>query len=221
MVDSSGIKLYYFAFSGKMSCVRLTLAAGGIAFENVCPAGMQPSDDDKAEWLKLGGNTTTNVPMMVCGDKAYTQSSAVIRVAARKAGLMPTDDEEVYQVDNMIAHVADSAQAAFKAIPMFGAKQDAVDNFIEKDLPKHVGNIDRILGDKEYFVGGKLSVADIVVYDHLTEMIDALVPGSLATWPKLEAFVKRVGENEKIAAYKASEGYTKLGRFPPSVEKKE
>ena len=50
-----------------------------------------------------------------------------------------------------------------------------------------------------------VAVAAVVAVAVVVLMVEAMVPGSLAPWPKLQALVKRVGENEKIAAYKASE----------------
>merc|ERR1712083_34020 len=158
--------------------------------------------------MKLGGNTTTNVPMLVCGDKAYTQSLAVIRVAARKGGLMPTGDDELYQVDNLISAAADLRDASFKAVGMFGATPEAQKNFVEVAAPKHIGNFQRLLGDNEYFVGGKLSVADITVYDVLTTKCRAMVPGCLDAYPKLDAFVKRIDALPKIEEYRKSEKFT-------------
>ena len=96
-----------------------------------------------------------------------------------------------------------------------GATQEAQRNFVEKVLPLHGGNIERQLGESEYFVSGKLSVADIAVYDVLTTKCRNLVPNSLEAFPKLDAFVKRIEGLEKIAAYRASEQFTKIMAFPP------
>ena len=107
-------------------------------------------DDVKDKWLALGGNLTTNVPMLCMDGKVscemcncngchtgahmhspsvrfqlhwrtsassftsgilsaqvYTQSSAVLRHAARKGGLMPANEELQYQATLRVACIAD------------------------------------------------------------------------------------------------------------------
>ena len=215
MVETkAAVKVYYFPVHGAMQGIRYTLAAGGVDFEDVCAKGFPPTQEDKDLWASIGKNTTTNVPMIVAGDKVYTQSSAVIRAAARMGGLMPTGDDDLYLTDKLIADAADLASAAMKGVKMMGATPEKEKNFIDVDLPKHVGNIERQLGDKEWFVGGKLSVADIAVYDALTSKCRALVPNSLEAFPKLDALVKRVEALPAIAKYRSEERFTKLMQFP-------
>ena len=205
MVDSGKLTLYYYPAQGAAQQIRTTLAAGGVAFEDCVPATHPPAAEDRALWAKLGGNSTTNIPMLIDGDKVYTQSLAVLRVAARRGGLMPTDDAEVYLVDKLIADVADLRAASYKACAMMGASQEAMASYVKEVMPKHVGNIERQLGDNEYFVGAKLSVADTAVYDVLTTMCRNLVPDCLAAFPKLDAFVTRIEGLEKVAEYRKSE----------------
>ena len=200
---------------------RYCLVAGGIDFDDEFSKGFPATEEDKAKWVALGKNTTTNVPMIVNGDKVYTQSTAVVRVAARMAGLYPKDDEESYECDNITAAAGDLRAQAYKSLPMFGASEEAVKNYVEKAIPLHAGNLQRILGDNEYFVGGKLSYADIVVYDVLTNNCNNMVPGSLDAFPKLDAFRKRIDALPKIAEYIKSEKFTKLMAFPDITKKKE
>ena len=128
---------------------------------------------------------------------------------------MPTDDYEVYQVDNLIAAADDLRSQGYKSMPSFGANADAVKTWTETTMPNHVGNLQRLLGDNDYFVGNKLSIADITVYDVLVSQVSRMLPGAVDAFPKLVAFVKRVEENEKIAAYKKTEQYTNLLQHSP------
>jgi len=216
MVEASAkLKLYYYPAQGAAQQIRFTLVAGGIAFDDVPASSFPPSPEDKALWVRLGQNTTTNIPMLVEGENTvYTQSLAVLRVAARRGGLMPTDVEEVYQVDKLIADVADLRAASYKAIAMMGATPAAQAHYVHTVLPQHVGNLERQLGDNEYFVGGQLSVADTAIYDVLTTKCRNLVPDYLSAYPKLEAFVQRIEGLETIAEYRKSDAFTKLMAFP-------
>jgi glutathione S-transferase len=65
---------------------------------------------------------------------------------------------------------------------------------INEKLPPMFDYLEKQLGNNEYFVGNKFSIADISVatmlvnFDHAGEAVDA------ARWPKLAAFCKRVHE---------------------------
>ena len=117
---STKTQLHYFNGIGIGQQIRYTLVAGGVEFEDVLASGYPAPQEEKDKWIAIGGNSTTNVPMLTIGDKAYTQSSAVLRVAARLGGLMPKDDENVYAVDNLLAHAVDFRTAGFRATPFYG-----------------------------------------------------------------------------------------------------
>ena len=204
MVQAS-TKLHYYGAHGRAQQIRYTLAAGGIAFEDVCPAGFPPTAEEKANWTSIGGNTTTNVPMLEMDGKVYTQSTAVLRVAARKGGLMPTDAEELYQVDKIIADCEDIRSNGYKAIAMFGATPEAQENYMKNVLPLHLGNLNRQLGDKAHFVGDSLTVADTSVFDILFNNALSMVPDSLNDFPNLKKFHDHVAGHDKLKAYLESE----------------
>ena len=151
--------------------------------------------------------------MLVDGNKVYTQSGAVLMAAGRKAGLIPADEEGQYMTDKLIADATDLQGCSFKAIKQFGATTEAEKNFVNNDIPKHVGNIERQLGENEWFIGGKLSLADVAVYTILTTNCRNLVPEFLSAFPKLDAFVKRFEALPKIAEYQKTENFTNLIKF--------
>ena len=154
------------SLSLSLSClqIRYALCEGGIEWEDACAPFPAPSDV-KAKWLELGKNTTTNVPMLVMDGCAYTQSSAVLRLVARKGGLMPSDTEQQYEVDNVLGAVEDYRTEAYTVIfGVLGGAPDAAKLARLKDviLPQHFKNLERLLGDDDYFVANTLSVAQRV-----------------------------------------------------------
>merc|ERR1712008_285728 len=142
------------------------------------------------------GNTTTNVPMLEMADgRVFTQSSAVLRAVGRMGGLMPleSDEDGLYKTDKLIADADDLRSLAYASFVTWGAEQKVADAFIETDLPRHLGNLERQLGDGDFFVGEKLSIVDITVYDAVTSYGSNRVPGdALKEFPMLKAFVGRV-----------------------------
>lgn len=211
-------KLHYYQATGRGNQVRLTLAAAGIDWEEVYPAGFPPTPEEKDAWRAIGKNLTTNVPMLEMDDgTAYTQSSAVVRAVARlgnKNGfnLMPTDDHELYLVDKIIADAEDLRTVAYGTFLSWGAPQSKVDDFIDNGLPLHLKNFDRQLNG-DFFVGSSLTVADICAYDAMVNFGSNRVLGALDNFPKLKSFATRVEENPNIAKYLASDKYKGLFQF--------
>lgn len=210
------IKIYYYQAGGRAQQIRYVLAAGGVTFEDVTARGFPPSAEQKAEWAAIGGNTTTNVPMMVvpsgAGDEVYCQSAAALRVAARKTGLMPTANMELYVVDKMISDADDLRRASYAAMAGFGATADQQADYKQNVLPKHLANMERQLGRSEYYTG-HLSVADVTVYDALTTYARSMVPACLGSYPGLTGLVKRIESIPTMAAYRSSDQFTSLNSF--------
>jgi len=208
--------LYYYGAQGRAQQIRFTLVEGGIDWTDDCSPFPAP-EGQKEKWQEIGGNLTTNIPMLVMDGKAYTQSSAVLRHAARKGGLMPADEGQQYEVDNIIAHADDFRAEAYKVIwgTLLGKPDPAVNgNFKDVILAKHFKNFERILGDRDFFIGGSCTVADIVVFDLVNNYSFNLFPATKAQFPKLAAFLERMQARPKIAAYMATEKYQNLQPFP-------
>ena len=68
---------------------------------------------------------------------------------ARRTGLYPTDIEQAFIVDNILDHVADAKGLPYDALDGKLSKADLVAD----GIPKHLGNLERILGGKDYFLG--------------------------------------------------------------------
>lgn len=208
-------ELYYWPARGRGEQIRLCLAAGDVEWVD---KNFSFADGDAAREAffaacrEMGGNSTTNVPMLKVDGVFYTQSSAVLRLVARKVGLMPTSPEHQYQCDNLISAVDDYRSVAYKPLPMFGGGEAQKKQYVEVDMPKHLGNLERLL-EGDHFVGDALTVADITVYDGLSTMAVQLVPGCLDAFPKLKAFFEKVKEVPGIAKWQGSPEHAKLMAF--------
>mmetsp|Transcript_23515 Transcript_23515/g.38776 ORF Transcript_23515/g.38776 Transcript_23515/m.38776 type:complete len:221 (+) Transcript_23515:51-713(+) len=214
-------KLYYYAATGRGHAIRLALAASNIPFEDEYPeGGFPPSAEAKDMWRKIAGNTTTNVPMLQMDDgRVFTQSSAVLRAVARMGGLMPTDEAEAYMVDKLLADAEDLRGESYKSFVPWGATEDAVEAFISKILPLHLGNLERQLKEStgDYFIGDSLTIADIACYDAVTNFGSNRVIGALDEFETLKAWVAKVESNEGVKKYLASESFDALYKFGPDT----
>lgn len=216
-------KVYYYSATGRGHQVRLALAAANIPFEDVHPeCGFPPNAAQKAKWQTIGGNTTTNIPMLeMPNGKVYTQSSAVLKAIGRmkNGSLMPKAEDEYaqYQVDKLIADAEDVRTASYKCFRSWGASEESYQQYVTTVLPLHLGNFQRMLIDNGgvYFVGkeddNQLTVADIAVYDAVVNYGANRAPeGCLDTFAVLKSWVERVEGNEGIKAYLASEQFAKI-----------
>merc|ERR1719356_14566 len=130
--------------------------------------------------------------MLEMDGKVYTQSSAVLRAASRKGGFVPSDAYE-------------ARSASYKAWGVFGASEEDQKNYRVNILPNHLSNFQRQLGENEFFVGNKLSVADITVYDFCRNYANIQVPGSIEPFDKLNAWFTRMQAYEKIKTHEDSD----------------
>merc|ERR1712166_313298 len=209
--------LHYYGAQGRAQQIRFTLVQGGIDFEDDA-VPFPPDEAIKQKWTALGGNLTTNVPMLVTANgDTYTQSAAVLKYTARKGGLYPTDDEAAYAVDNLICAVEDYRSEAYKPIfpvLMGNPNPELIAHLKDVVIPVHFANFERMLGDKDYFVGDAITVADIAVFDVLNNFSFNLFPSVKADFSKLSALYDRIAALPNMSAYMATEKYTSLMAFP-------
>lgn len=216
------VKLYYWPAAGKASLIRLMLADAGIEWEDV----MWEKDGQKSfpvysggtekfvelfgdpnytkfceECREKGKSLTNNLPMLEINGKFYTESTAIYKLVARKVGLYPRTIEDAYVVDNIMGLREDAFSLSYKA--WFG--QSKKEDFINVEIPKNIGNFERLLGDNDYFVPGKLTLADIQVFDLLHFFYKNFVPTVLEAFPKLAAHYERISNRPNIKKWLASD----------------
>ena len=214
-------KLYYYPATGKGNQIRLALAAGNIEFEDVFPSsGYPPNEEQVLAWRKIGGNTTTNVPMLeMPNGKVYTQSSAIMRAVGRMSNLVPQSDDDMYKMDKLIADAEDLRSASYKTFVSWGATKDSYLKFIHDTIPLHFENLERQLveGGGDYFVlKDKLTIADICVYDAVTNFgNNRCAHNSFEKFPHLAKWVELMESDPGIASYLAGDKYAKVYKFGP------
>jgi len=72
------------------------------------------------------------------------------------------------------------------------ADEAAAQKVIAEDLPGFWDYLERELGDREYFVGERLSLADIAVASPHVNLRHSGVAPERKRWPKLRAFLDRM-----------------------------
>lgn len=200
------MKLTYFDGPGRAEVIRLTLAAGGVAFEDKRFASgeefaaMKPS-------LPFG-----QVPILEVDGEVFSQSQGILRLAGRLSGLYPEDAKAAARVDMVTESCVDVANGFAKILfgPLEGdEKKAALVEHGKKVLPGFFAAIEARIAangsDSGFIVGDAITIADVAVFnllDSMNKRSDGLgaVPESFAGLAKL---VATVAANEGIVAYKA------------------
>ena len=76
--------------------------------------------------------------------------------------------------------------------PADEATEAAVREVVEKDMPPLLDYLEAQLGDREFFVGERLTIADIAVASPFVNLRHAGVAPERKRWPRLRAFLDRL-----------------------------
>lgn len=148
----------------------------------------------------------------------YTQSSAVLKAVGRmKNGcLMPSSDDELalYLTDKLLSDSEDLRSESYKCFRSWGATDEAYKLYVDKVLPLHLGNFERMLIERggDYFVvKDRLTVADVSVYDAVVNYgVNRVPEGCLDNFVELKKWVERVEGDKGISAYLSGEQFCKI-----------
>lgn len=188
-------KLIYFNGKGRAETIRLVLAAAGVNYED--------KRIEKADWPALKPTTPWgSLPLLEVDGKTIGQSMAIARYVAREACLAGKCGVDQALVDSIVDSITDLREKFISL--MFtadeSAKEKGLVKFNEETLVTSLGNLDKALGGKNYFVGDKLSLADLHFYG-VFEAIVGFNAGALKGHPKLKDLFDRVASNAKVAEY--------------------
>jgi glutathione S-transferase len=191
-MSTTKLTLTYFPIGGKAEPIRLTAAAGGIAFTNkvMSPAAFKQAKIDADGTLPLG-----QLPILEIetdGEKlTLTQSAAILRYFGKLGGLYPTDDIEAMQVDGMMCILDDLvATLGMSARGAVGSMISDTEwtteekiairvKWMENALPRFLGFIEKGLESSEsgWLVGDNVSIADIRMYTDLAWISSGVLDG--------------------------------------------
>jgi len=208
-------KLHYFGLGGRGEFIRQIFAQGGIEFEDYRIT--------IEEWPELKSKyPNSQVPILEVDGKVLTQSYAIARFVAKKAGLAGKDDWEAAQADMYVDGIEEIIQ---KIVPLIiatvfgsGNMDEAIKKFRPEMLPLTKGDkgalltklkpeviepfltkYEKILKDNggSHFVGKHLTWADITIAD-FAERFTWIDPHILDNHAVLKKFVHDIHELPNI-----------------------
>jgi len=184
--------------------VRVALAEKGLEYrhEQVNPYAPPPG------WREL--SPLGKIPAFRDGDRALADSSVICAYVERRfpqPALYPSDPYDYARalwfeeyMDGGFVPVA-GARVFFPLVlkPLFGGKAEAdpsdvaaASKVIEEELPGFWDYLERELGDREFYVGDRLTIADIAIASPHANLRHAGVAPVRKRWPRLRAFLDRM-----------------------------
>ena len=184
--------------------VRVFLAEKGLDYQQEQVNPFAPP----AGWREI--SPLGKIPACKDGERVINDSSVICAYLERrhpKPALYPTDDYdyaralwfEEFADGGMIPVAGPKIFFALVLKPLMAGKQEAAPEdeaaaakTVAEDLPKFWDYLERELGDDEYFVGGRLSIADLAIASPFVNLRHAGVAPERRRWPKLRAFLDRM-----------------------------
>lgn len=189
-------KLIYFNAMGVVEPARFLFALAGQEYEDVRIE--RENWPDLKKTLPLG-----QLPVLEVDGIKIAQSQAIFRYLARELGFYGGNALESAKIDTVIETLNDFITQARK---YFFEKDEAKKAEFKKDLlevqaPKYMKLLEVLLdlnteGDG-FFVGSKISLADVLVFYAFTDRFDSLQIE--VTEPKLKALLEKIKAHPKMA----------------------
>ena len=205
---ASDITLHYFHGRGIGEPIRLLFTVGDIAFTD-----RRYSVDEFANMAAFKARLPFGqMPALEVDGVFFGQTDSIARLAARLAGLYPSDPIEAARSDMIVVHQAEIqsalAKMSFDGVP--GApgtkmvpqeeRQKRIAAWVETTLPGALLRLEK-LAQEGGMVGSQLSWADICVFNRLNQLLDIDADVLHADFPKLQAVYDRVEALPQIRAW--------------------
>ncbi|WP_176052838.1 glutathione S-transferase family protein [Paraburkholderia caribensis] len=185
------MKLYYHPLSGHSHRARLFLSLLGIEHQSI-QVDLAAAEHKSAEFLKL--NRFGQVPVLVDGDTAISDSNAILVYIARKFGKTdwlpqaPAQEAAVQRWLSVAAGEIAFGPAAARLITVFGAKYNAEELIARAH--RILKLIDEELAGREYIAQAHPTIADVALYSYIARAPEGNV--DLSYYPNVNAWLRRI-----------------------------
>ena len=206
------MKLVYFNARGLAETSRLLLAVNSVDYEDFrYPLKINDwatHDMERVEFLEDKENnkllgSLNKLPFLVVDDQVIPQSKSVERFLAKKYNMFGDNDVDAGRIDGICEYVRDFKDA-YQSVRKLKdeEKEKGMEKWFSETLPEKLKLLDNILcKEHELFsVGTHLSLADVVLYNFITQFFDNKDGAMNSTQhsPKLAKIINHVGELDSI-----------------------
>ncbi|XP_067685411.1 uncharacterized protein [Haliotis asinina] len=169
-------------------------------------AGQEFEDNrvDREVWPSLKSKTPLGqLPVLEIDGTAYPQSNAIFRYLAKIFGFYGNSDLEALEMDQVLGVIQDVYMAYMQTVfeKDEAVKAEKMKDLKEVKVPLYFGMLEKLLkknGSTGYFVGKKLSLADVSVFDVADKMSSVV---KLEDFPLVKKCSDIVLANPRIKAY--------------------
>ncbi|CAF0809274.1 unnamed protein product [Rotaria sordida] len=201
-MGSCDLKLYYFNLQARGELIRLILAAADRTYEDI--------RFDINQWSEYKPKMILGqCPVLELTDGTQIpQSMAIARYVARETGLAGINNLEAAKIDAVVDTQRDINETFYGKV-FFEQdeirKAEELEKFLNETLVKHVENLGKLKKaysqNESYFVGNKLSWADLFVFQSIKALLKAIpqVKGKLGD--QFKQLIDAIHSNEKLKAY--------------------
>uniref|UniRef100_A0A7S3H7U5 Glutathione S-transferase n=1 Tax=Spumella elongata TaxID=89044 RepID=A0A7S3H7U5_9STRA len=199
----SNIRLVYFDIPAKAEPVRLAFHVGGVKFTDERVNG--------AQWqgMKVEYGQYAQIPLLEVDGRRIYQTVNLILYAALITGLNATNLEDELRLREIILACDDIPNTFSGTFSISNAEERIVARTV---LFKPGGRtycqmkrIEELVGDREYLIGDKLTVADLTVFTNCCMLrcghFEGFPRDCLDGYPKLKTFVERISSHPKVLEY--------------------
>lgn len=198
------MKLYFHPLSGHAHRARLFLSLVAQPFELI-EVDLAKGDHKKPEFLKL--NPFGQVPVLIDGETAISDSNAILTYVAKKLGKsdwLPEDPTGAAQIQRWLSVAAGQiafGPAAARLITVFGAKYNADEVIARAHALYSV--LDRELATRQWLVSDRPTIADVAIYSYTARAPEGNV--DLSAYPNVRAWLEHV---------ESLPGFVEFGKTP-------
>lgn len=193
------LKLYGAALSPFVRKTRVFLAEKGLEYEAVHVDPNNPPDD----YVRL--NPLKRIPALEDGDHVLADSAVICAYLERRypePALYPRDDYEYartlwfekfadYEISMNCTFAVFRNRVVMKLIGR-ECDEGKVQHALTEKLPPLLDYLEGELGNREYFVGDRLTVADIAMASQFVNLQHGGESVDASRWPKMAAYVERM-----------------------------
>jgi len=191
-ISSNELKLIYFDGRGKGEISRLIMAEGNIQYED--------NRISFQSWNALRALMPFGqLPVLEINGYQLAQSNAIEHYLATLSGLNGTNALEQAQIDMIVEGVKDATKNFYTA--QFSndeiLKKEQLSNYFKEECGRWAAKFEKLLGGNSYFIGDRLTLADIYVFATYSDVLERN-NDCLDKTPFLKAVIERVGSRPNI-----------------------
>lgn len=213
---------YWPTIQGRGEFVRLALEDAGARYRDVARGGEVEGGGEAALMarMKKAARPPFAPPFLVDGDQVIGQTANILLHLGPRLGLAPEAEADrlwVNQIQLTIADLVAEAHDTHHPVDLAAYYEDQkaeaarrADGFRTQRIPKFLDWFETLLtaaGDDAWFLGGKISYADLSLFqvvEGLTYAFPKAMAKAAKKVPRVMALADRVRTRPNIAAYLAS-----------------